>query len=569
MNNRVRRDHMTRETRRVHLGRTSSVLKGVITVAAFAGCLTTERIASAFHRSCDGCYWPGGVASYYINMNSFTSGKLRGLALTSEQTRWWVNFAAGNWSFHQTAAAFDFVYAGDTTAIPVGCSGGNWNNENEVGVTNSCLEPGCMTLAQTSRASSDYFLETDLCVYGAAITWGITSPIPSSRKDLVGVLTHELGHALGLAHTPNTVMDTGSLGVGNTQARFPYGDDMDGAITIYGQEPNIGYWAKWDQGASGFSGWNTFAYPLALSNGVTVTTSAADGNVVVATGTKIDFSKVYFFRAPHPVPSSMPATWPSRLIVDRTRHAVGIAGTPIGWPPGVNSPGQLAVWSRERQTATSCPGYRATWSSNAFANLNMQTPTSGCLAHGPKVAYDPNSDHWVTIFVLSDTGSTQDEVFAQTSADGVTWGPAQDLGAVALDTPNVACALFSGCTMIYPRANIDSWIEEDNFAINASTGAIVRSTSINNHNRTPVSPAITVRNTGSGSDIEWFQSLTWGQDADLTKNTYEFYTSRSAGPLGSLPTTFNWVDMGTGSVTQSALGADSNGAMYLTTTDYH
>jgi hypothetical protein len=58
--------------------------------------------------------------------------------------------------------------------------------------------------------------------------------------DLLGVLTHETGHALGLAHTPaNTATMNATIGAADTSYRDLGADDMAGICAIYAGGPPV------------------------------------------------------------------------------------------------------------------------------------------------------------------------------------------------------------------------------------------------------------------------------------------------------------------------------------------
>jgi hypothetical protein len=68
--------------------------------------------------------------------------------------------------------------------------------------------------------------------FDEAETWGVTIPVPAGRFDLVTVACHELGHALGLAHS--SVAGALMWPAYSGPQRFLAQDDVNGIRTIYG-----------------------------------------------------------------------------------------------------------------------------------------------------------------------------------------------------------------------------------------------------------------------------------------------------------------------------------------------
>jgi MYXO-CTERM domain-containing protein len=93
------------------------------------------------------------------------------------------------------------------------------------------------TLALTTltfHADSGEILDADMEINGSERAWSIGETPPSDGYDLLSALTHEAGHFLGLAHSPDTNATMfANYAPGSTQMRALHADDEEGVCWIY------------------------------------------------------------------------------------------------------------------------------------------------------------------------------------------------------------------------------------------------------------------------------------------------------------------------------------------------
>jgi MYXO-CTERM domain-containing protein len=84
------------------------------------------------------------------------------------------------------------------------------------------------------RTSTGQILDADIDVNGVDFTWTVTSDEVEALNDVQNTLTHELGHLIGFAHSPDpsTTM-FGLSGPGELSKRMLSADDIDAVCTVY------------------------------------------------------------------------------------------------------------------------------------------------------------------------------------------------------------------------------------------------------------------------------------------------------------------------------------------------
>lgn len=169
-----------------------------------------------------------------------------------------IKLAASRWS---GMCNISFVYLGTTTSRPYGGNDGTVvDARNVIGwdaLTNDLSDAAAVTYSWTRK---DTMMDADI-----AINTNMERPWTAQRLD--GVLTHELGHAIGISHS-NIVESVMSADPYNSfdYMRVLRGDDAKACATLYGEAPNVISERTFN--------WAEAAYPEALSPGPAVSGSA-------------------------------------------------------------------------------------------------------------------------------------------------------------------------------------------------------------------------------------------------------------------------------------------------------
>jgi hypothetical protein len=437
--------------------------------------------ARAFQRAPGNPFWASSFYKYSVNTTSMSAGgSIPGLGLTADQVHWWTAWASSQWS-DASGGRVLLSDLGSTPFTPMSC-GGAANSANEVGARMACNEPACTTIGLTAtlyNQSNGNLLEADICIFGAVgpALWTIANPVPVNRLDLVSVLVHEMGHAIGLDHFPNTVMNP-SGSAGNTLLRFPFSDDVDGVQSIYGP-PNAGA-LMLSTHRAGAGGWDT---PQDISRVSLISANAAIGTVgngpglVIAhpsaTTRQIAFARTAIPVGPNP-------TFTHANFSNSTYRPVAIATTPHAGPW---VPKWLAGWIAPQPDMFRCSPVRMCNSPDAFADSsNRFNVQFGCSTREPAIAFDPVTTWWVAFQVVSEApppGSTfntrSGAITVSTSPDGVTWAIPTTTGLYAVDSVDVACSNNQGCSLAFQNgASVNAYSMSYAFTINhVPNGGIV------------------------------------------------------------------------------------------------
>lgn len=187
--------------------------------------------------------------NYRVNLNSFVSPPSGGgnfvAGTTATEYAYWIAEAASVWK-ERTGANISIVYDGTISRNgEVDCD--NADTTYEIMGATSCGQSMCpLAVNFVTISASGVVVDSDICVFRGTTTglypWRIqTNGFPQGNFDLIGVLTHEIGHAMGSADdTSGTVMNSSVLDV--TFNRFPTGGDINGMRALYGTKIENAFW---------------------------------------------------------------------------------------------------------------------------------------------------------------------------------------------------------------------------------------------------------------------------------------------------------------------------------------
>jgi len=454
----------------------------IFAASALVWALTVPGTAEAYNALTTGgvpIKWPSGEYAFRVNTQSMVNG-LNGSAMTANTTDFglWTTYAAGLWRT-RTGADIDITYEGTTTSA----CGHVDDDVNVIGATVPCASAGCGVWAQaayTYYTASGDFKDADICLYGGSATWELRTDLGSSSKDVIGVLVHEIGHALGADHTNGTVMQSNTHSLGNTLSRFPYGDDIDFIRDTYGVRSHDEYFKEYSASSESWltttSGPGTINMPPNAAIG-----RESDGSwEVMRAKVTTSGTSVHFTRASYPLSSS--SSWDNRSSATSTWRSPAVAAkntTDERW---------VAGWPLE-QVTIGCPGVRFFSSSSGFDGATAANTPDICTIHGLGVAYDPTSDLFVMAYVGHYPNGTPEEsdtgrVFMRTSTNGYSWPISSefDTGLYASTDPDLTCRADGACVLSYTNgSSIKQYDRQRAFTVNSSGTVSLGSVSTTNN----------------------------------------------------------------------------------------
>ena len=174
-----------------------------------------------------GSSWSGTTVPYRINPN-FTDPA----AGTPTQQIAAIQAAANEWQLFG-GSSFSFVYQGTTTSTATGADGVNTISYSNVDGNGSLAICFWWSSAGVISDFDIKFYDRD-----GTYDWAWSTSPAWNEFDIQSVACHELGHALGLAHSANmTATMYPAIPPGSTAMRSLHVDDMAGVQAIYGQAP--------------------------------------------------------------------------------------------------------------------------------------------------------------------------------------------------------------------------------------------------------------------------------------------------------------------------------------------
>ena len=461
-------------------------------ICAFVWMFLPNDAAAWSHRS-NGEHWTAGTYAYRVNLQSFVDN-VNGnhLSLTKTDYSWWINAAAAVWHT-RTGANVHFNYLGTTSSmcgpsgqandgvnvIAAAPAGDCW--ENDLGIADC----GKFGYAYVYDDNIDDIEEADVCIFTpSAVEFDREGDLDSDSVDLAGLLTHEFGHTIGLAHTQPGVTSVmmSSLPRGNIALRFPYGDDIAGARDLYGTWSQSERWRHFNFTTGAIGSANNHGGSINLAPAAAVGRNAVSSWNVVRAATAVDGDRVWFNNAAYPLGST--STWSDRFWSIDTWHSPALAS----WDSdaGTNPFRMVVAFPAAFEHANDCNGVTFGISDNMWSNITYSTDTSICTNSPVALGFDTRSNRYIVAWLgmanpwSSSVGTENARLFMRSSTDGISFPAATefDTALYAGSAPSIACDSLE-CVLTYVDVRTDyPRARNVEFTVSASDGKISLGTGV-------------------------------------------------------------------------------------------